>query len=378
MTDRKKKILYVITKSNFGGAQRYVYELAAGLPRDEYEVVVAFGGNGILKDKLEAADIRTVTIDSFQRDISLGKELRSLRELWRIYKAEKPDVVHLNSSKAGGTGALVARLVGIKCIVYTTHGFAFLEPRSLIWRTLVWIGAYITTLLCHKVILVSEFETKHTHMPFIDRKFKVINTALPYIAFKSREEARRELFDTATIDKHQSDLWLVTNAELNPNKNLFAAIDAVVEYNQHNTHKIFYSIISDGELRDALTEYIKEKRAEEFIALLGYIDDARAYLKAFAIFLLPSKKEGMPYAILEAGAAHLPVIASRVGGIPEIITDGESGLLIDPNNTETITNALIKLANDKQLREHLSQVLEDKIKLDFNLTDMIKRTISLY
>ena len=127
----KKKILYVITKSNWGGAQSYVYTLATAAKDAGADVAVAFGGTGgagattgRLELELQKVGIRTVFVKSFMRDISFFKEFRVLGELVRIFKTERPDIVHLNSSKAGGIGALAARLAGVGRIVFTSHGLA--------------------------------------------------------------------------------------------------------------------------------------------------------------------------------------------------------------------------------------------------------------
>ena len=92
-----KKILFVITKSNWGGAQRYVYDLATALPKGEFDAQVAFGQPGLLALKLKAAGIATHPILSLERDISLLADLRSFFELWQMFRKERPDVVHLNS-----------------------------------------------------------------------------------------------------------------------------------------------------------------------------------------------------------------------------------------------------------------------------------------
>ncbi|KKW35782.1 MAG: Glycosyl transferase group 1 [Candidatus Adlerbacteria bacterium GW2011_GWA1_54_10] len=113
----KKKVLYVITKGNWGGAQRYVFDLATGLPKDEFEVAVALGEPalsagkpGLLADKLKSASVMIYYISSLGRDVSFGKDTTSFFELYRLFKKEKPDIAHLNSSKAGGVGALLAVL----------------------------------------------------------------------------------------------------------------------------------------------------------------------------------------------------------------------------------------------------------------------------
>lgn len=374
----RKKILFVITKSNFGGAQRYVFELATGLPKDQFEVSVAFGGDGLLKEKLEQAGIKTYQIKSFERDISIKKEFQSMFELARIIKEIRPDVIHLNSSKAGGTGAFVARILGVPKIIFTAHGWAFLEERSFLWRSIVWFLSYVTVVLVHKVILVSENDLRRTRMPFVMRKCSVIHTAIPQINFLPRTEARYMLFSHDEQILHSHDLWLVTIAELTQNKNIKTALEAVKAHNAENDIKIFYIVIGEGELRDELQAFIKDAHLETYVKLVGYVPEARNLLSAFDVFLLPSRKEGMPYAILEAGACGIPVIASNVGGIPEIIEDHVSGILINPKSASSITRALGELHNNEMLRHSLTYMLQKKVAEQFSLKNMLKETASLY
>lgn len=374
----KTKILYVITKSNFGGAQRYVYELAAGLPKDLYDVTVAFGGEGLLKQKLEDAGIKTRAIKSFARDINLIKEVRSLFELAAILKEIRPDIVHLNSSKAGGSGALVARLMGVRTIVFTAHGWAFSEPRSFLWRSIVWILSWITGLLAHRVILVSHHDASQTHMPGVGQKCTVIHTALPHFTFVEHEAARAALFSQEERVQHRNDLWVVTTAELTPNKNLLSALAAVAHHNAHHTKKIFYSILGDGEQRAEIESFIRTHNIHDSVKLHGYVADARVYLKAFDVFLFPSHKEGLPYALLEAGCAELACVASNRGGIPEVITHRITGTLVNPNMPRDIESALAAYAENPTLRRAHGMVLREKILAEFTLEEMLRKTREIY
>ncbi len=375
----KKKILYIITKSNFGGAQRYVFELATSLPKDQYDVTVAFGGNGLLKQKLEKNGIRTHTIQSFERDVHIKKEWSSLFEIHALIKELRPDIVHLNSSKAGGAGAFIARLARVSKIVYTAHGWPFHERKNIVWKSTVWVLSYITAILSHTIILVSLYDRKNMYMPFVSKKCTVIKTALPRIDFLSRDASREILFTDDVSVKHESDFWLATIAELTPNKNIFSAITAVAEYNKKNPSKrIFYTIIGDGEQRSEFQEYLMKHGLNEDIHLAGYVPDARTYLQAFDAFLLPSYKEGMPYAILEAGSAGLPVIASNVGGIPEIITHEENGLLVDPAREKSIEEALTQIVQNVDITKTYSRRLKEKISTTFTLDDMLEKTIAVY
>ncbi len=173
-----KKILFVITKSNWGGAQRYVFDLATHLPRDRFAVAVALGGTGAagaqtggLQQKLHEAGVRTIFVPSFVRYISAGSDIQSFFELYHLFKKESPDVVHLNSSKAGGVGALAARLAGVKKILFTVHGWPFWEPRHRGARGLIYMASWFTALLCHRVIVVSDYDLQVArNMPFVAPK----------------------------------------------------------------------------------------------------------------------------------------------------------------------------------------------------------------
>ena len=154
----KKRILFIITKSNFGGAQRYVYDLATHLS-EAYDVAVAFGGTGVhyssegtLAKKLSDRGVRTIFVQSLGRDINLGGDFRAFFDLIKLFKKERPDVVHLNSSKAGGMGALAGQIAGIPRIIFTSHGLPYDEDRSVFARATILTATWITFLLCKKVI----------------------------------------------------------------------------------------------------------------------------------------------------------------------------------------------------------------------------------
>ena len=378
MDNPKKKILYVITKSNFGGAQRYVFDLATGISPQDYEVVVAFGGAGVLKQKLETAGIRTRTIQHFARDINLRKEFRAMGELAQIIREEKPDIVHLNSSKAGGTGAFIARILGVPKIVFTAHGWAFLEKRGIIWKSTVWFLSWITTILVHRVIVVSHNDYLHMHIPCASKKTSVIHTGVSSIHFLTQREARASLCTPEIIDHHKDDFWLVSTSELTPNKNLHTALKAVEQFNATHTRKIFFTLMGIGELAKSLAHYVQTHHLETTVMFTGYVENAPHYLKAFDAFILPSLKEGLPYGLLEAGLAGVPCVASCVGGIPEVIDDEESGLLINPKDATSVVHALSKIITSPKHAQKYAESLQKKVAHDFALSAMLTKTENIY
>lgn len=305
-TDTRKKILFVVTKSNLGGAQRYLYDLATSLPQDAFEVSVAFGGNGPLKQKLEAAHISTYTIKSFERDIHLSKELKSMFELADIIRTLRPDIIHLNSSKAGGSGAFVARLLGVPKVVFTAHGWPFLEQRNILWRMMAWIFSWITSLLSHAVIVVSDHDLKIARrMPFIGKKSTRIYNGIAPMTFGTGEVIRSAFPQGVTITG--------MIGELNHNKNQIALIEQA-----KNNQAMYLALVGTGEDHDMLTAEIRNSGLQDRAKLFGFIP-ANEALKGFDVFALSSRKEGLPYVLLEARAAGLPIEANRVGGVGEIL-----------------------------------------------------------
>lgn len=375
----RKKILYVITKSNWGGAQRYVYDLATSLPSDRYDVSVACGGDGPLTEKLRAHNMPIFSVKSFQRDISFTKELLSFFELLEIYRTYKPDVVHLNSSKAGGLGALAARILRVPHIIFTAHGWPFWESRGAVQKILIAFLSWLTVLLTHITICISDYDAAvGKRMLFGKRKIRMIRNGIAPYPLLSRDDARKKLFDTATIAAHEHDVWVLTNAELTKNKNITAGIDAVALHNSRTKQKIFYTIMGDGELRRDIKEYIVRTQASSYVSMLGFVPDGRIYYKGFDIFLLPSLKEGVPYVLLEAGIAEVPCVATQTGGIPEVLENGKNGFVKPVFDTGALTDALVKLSGNADLRADFGRAHHEKITSTFSSKRMLSETLALY
>ncbi len=369
---KKLKIFFVVTKSNFGGAQRYVYDLATNLPKNQYEAVVISGSCGILTDKLREAGVKTICLSGLKRDIDLLKEILSLWQLFKNFISQKPDVVHLNSSKAGGLGALAARIAGVKKIVFTAHGWAFGEDRNLANRVIIKFLSWLTILFSHKVITVSEKDrVSVSDWPLAENKVVAIHNGIQPIEFYEKNDALKKLLGYAPAN----EITIIgTIAELHKNKGLAYSIMAVSQMKE----KIIYLIIGEGEERETLETIIKNNGAENKIFILGSKDMAYKYLKAFDIFILPSIKEGLSYALLEAGLAELAIIVTRVGGNPEVIDDKTNGLLVEPKNMDQIIQTLTLLIYKKELRKNLGKAIKNKVSKEFSLEDMLKKTIGLY
>lgn len=380
--NKRKKILYVITKSDpWGGAQKYVYDLVTRLPKETYDVAVVLGGNGPLKQKLEEAKIRTIAIDTLQRDIHIGKEIRAFSSLYTIFKTEKPDVIHLNSSKVGGLGALAGRLTHVQHILFTSHGLPFEEDRSALTRLVIRFFTWITFLLSHHVILISKATFKRaSHMPFVRHKLSLIYNAVDDIAFKEKKMARTILAHTAGIleSKYTEDtLWIGTIAELHKNKGLSYLIDALKIVVEEHT-AVLLLVIGEGELHNILEKHIAEHNLAEHVFLVGYVANAASLLKAFDVFTLSSVKEGHPYTLLEAGMAGIPVVGSCISGIEDMIDDMETGMLVRPRQPKEIADALSYLYTHPEQRQKFGTAFSEKVHMLFQMDHMYTQTTALY
>ena len=295
----KRKVTYVITKSNWGGAQRYVFDLATNLPKEQFEVSVILGGDGLLAQKLREQKTSVYRSLLLERDISFTKDIKSFFELYRLFKKICPDVVHLNSSKAGGIGALAARMAGVKNIIFTVHGLPEDEPRGVLARLLIKIATRLTFMLCDKVITGSKDNQRSV------RGYVLIYNGIGPIAFGTGEIIRSAFPAEAKITG--------TIGELNKNKNQQALIEEA-----KRTPNMFVAIVGEGEVRSELERLINKYNLNNRVKLFGFLPAAEV-LKGFDIFALPSLKEGLPYVLLEAKQAGLPIVANRVGGIPDIL-----------------------------------------------------------
>jgi glycosyltransferase involved in cell wall biosynthesis len=373
----RTKIAFLITKSNWGGAQKHVYDIATHLDPKKYDAVVILGGHGVLKKKLSEVGIRTVSIDSMWRDISIKKDITSFIEVYKILKHENPDILHVHSPKAAGLGALSARILKIKKIIYTVHGWAFNEQRPLYQKILIVAASWVTTLFATDIITISKKETEQTSLfPYIKNKITCIPNGVREQTVL-REHPAREFIEQRIGHTLKDKFVVGMIGELHPSKGYFFAIEAMATIVRDHPH-IVLVIISSGEQEETLKKMIEALHLQSHVFLLGFIDNAPTYAKAFDLFLMSSIKEGLPYILLEVGMIGIPTVATTVGGIPDVIDDMRSGILIQPRKVQEITYAVTFMYEHPDIRIEYGKNLTKKIKADFSLQRMIQSIETIY
>ncbi|MFA6503225.1 MAG: glycosyltransferase family 4 protein [Candidatus Paceibacterota bacterium] len=367
------RLLYVITKANWGGAQRYVYDLAVAAKREGFEVAVAHGAEGSLRTRLAEAGIRTIEIAGLDRDIRFGKEVTVYRELTKLFRHERPDAVHLNSAKAGGIGALAARVTGVPRIIFTAHGWAFNEGRPWWQRIVIRILSWVTVLLSHTTICVSEaIRRDMSWMPCTKRKLVVIHHGIACAERMPRAQAREAL-----LPRHQGDFWIGMLSELHPTKRVIDALFAFASLRKKYPDTVLV-ILGEGEERKRLEKAIVALDLTNNAFLAGFVREGASYLQAFDMFLHSSRSEALGYAILEAGCASLPCVATRVGGIPEIIDSGKNGLLVPPERPANLALAMQSLLDEPEKGRRMGEALHETIRTRFSKEAMVADTLRIY
>jgi len=377
------KVLYIITKSNWGGAQRHVFDVATEAKKEGFDVAVALGGTGILKQKLENAGIRTISINSLGRDVNMTKDAGSFFGIWKIIRNEKPDVVHLHSPKAGGLGAFASRLSNVKKIIYTAHGWAWNENRPARQKTMIAFFSWLTMLFSTNIITLSKKETDQAlKFPFVSKKIVKIPLGISPVHYLSHKDA------LAFVENHLSTVYgktisladrhvTGTISELHVNKGLSYLIEGI-KIVKTKFPDIATVIISPGELEKELKSLVDRNGLNDNVYFAGFLDQASLYLKAFSVFTLTSLKEGLPYTIFESAYADVPVIATAVGGIPELIEDMKSGILIQSKKPAEIASSIEFIFENKATAREYAHTLHDRMKTEFSIANMFERTFALY
>ena len=383
--DKKKKILYLVTQSEQGGAAKYIFDLIKNLDSD-FEIGVAFGEQGKqgeLNEWLKNTRVTTYTIPSLKRAVSPLNDFSALGELYDLMARFKPDIIHLNSSKISILGTLAGKKYKKKInkkakIIYTVHGWVMREPLPAWKRKMYDLLERYTAKAKDKLILISRSEMDWTVKNKIapPKKCQLIHHGIDPIDFVPRNEARdyyrKEL--ECTIDK--DDIVIYTIGNLYPTKGYKYLVKAA-KYLKNQGIKLRYVIIGEGQERDKLIHLINDLNLHHRFFLPGRINGS-PYLKGADIYICSSVKEGLSYTIMEAMHAGLPIIVTDVGGNTDLVQNENSGLVVPAQNPEAIALAISKLLLDPALKRRLAQTAKRKAKTLFTIDRMVKETKELY
>jgi glycosyltransferase involved in cell wall biosynthesis len=361
-TGGRPRLLLLITLAGTGGAQTYVASLLPHLTQS-FDVTVAAHGTGPLADATAKAGARYVELTRLRRGIDPVQDLRALVEIVRLLRRERPHIVHSNSSKAGIIGRLAAPIARVPISIFTVHGWAHTAHQGFT-ATCYFAAERLVCPLTTYTICVAENERvaglrARTCRP---GRTAVIRNAVDVVAAR---QARPE-GDPPTIVSVGRLIWP---------KDFLTLVRALARLEPGSFRALF---VGGGPEHDLVETEIRRLGLEDSVQLLGERDDVPSLLAAADLFVLSTKSEAMPMSILEAMAAGLPVVAARVGGVPELIVEGETGLLVPPGDVEALAEALGRLVGQPELRCRYGHAARKRAEERFDLPDFHRAHVELY
>jgi glycosyltransferase involved in cell wall biosynthesis len=351
--NKKIKILHILPSLFPGGAEKMAVDLARFSNRELFAVeVLCLRAGGLFENELRQAKVPFTVIGSLRRPI-----IFDFLKIVKYVRQSAPDIVHTHLFGGDFYGRLAARLAGVKKIISTEQNLNLNENR------LKKIAKYFSAKLALKVVAASNAIKKY----LIERegvdpeKIEVIYNGVEIEKFI---KTNRDYSKVRTIG---------SIGRLTRQKGFDYLIEAAA-----NISEIKTSIAGVGEEGASLLKEVKKFGLEERIRLVGQQKDVAGFLSSLDIFVLPSRYEGFGIVILEAGLSGLPVIASRVDGIKEIIADGVDGILFAPGDVKELTLKLEKMLADQSERARLGKNLQEKVKEKFDIRKIIKQYEELY
>jgi glycosyltransferase involved in cell wall biosynthesis len=393
---RPVPVVHIITKLDLGGAQQNTLFTLAHLDRRRFVPHLLAGCGGLLDEEARRLEgVPVAWVPSLIRQIRPWRDLAAFvdlhRQLWRIRQEAGPVmIVHTHSSKAGILGRYAARLADATIVVHTYHGFGFHDEQpAWLRRFFIWLERYMAKMT-DSVIVVSKanqrrgealglFGVQGVTGPNGRSPSVLIRSGIDFARFQSTGSAT----GTDLRDKVRTALGLsleapvvVTVACLKPQKapTDIVAVAGRVLRKQPETR---FLIAGDGELRPQLEAMIRTEGLERRVILLGWRRDIPHLLQAADLFLLTSRWEGLPRAILEARLAGLPVVATAADGVTDVVQDGVNGYVAPIGDVERIADRLIVLLQTPELRKRMS-VAAEALPVEFEIHAMVRQQEALY
>lgn len=388
----KIAVLHLITELSTGGAQLALYRLLSGLDREAFAPRVAclYNGNGEVAQRIRALGIPVT-------DLGMAAKWRldAFARLYRLLRREKPLILHTWMFHANIPGRVVGRLAGVPILISSERTME-MESRPRLWLN------RLTAPLADRVICVSqrvaEFAIQTIGLP--PARLVVIPNGIPMSQFTNLPTPSQA---RAALGLPLQATLIGTVSRAHPVKGLEVLLEAFAQrlhsptdtQRSTDTQRINgvggayirsagenpladLLIAGDGPELTALQALALRLGLEERVTFLGQRSDIPLILAALDLFVLPSRHEGMPNAVLEAMAAGLPVVATAVGGTPEVVVDGITGLLVPPHDPLSLANALSRLLDDAELRGRMGAAGRQRVQKDFSQTEMVRKTERLY
>ena len=370
---KKIKALHIITRLDPGGSSTNTLDTIKHIDTNIFDVTLISGKtydpDGSIRNKLYNDKIDTIFINELQREIDPIKDIIAYQKIKKHIAIEKYDIVHTHCSKAGILGRWAAYHAGVNKIIHTPHGHVFYNYFSKIKTKLFIAVEQMTARITHSIITLTELGKKE-HLDLNigrEQQYAVIPSG---IDFKKLTTAKHS-------NRFGAEFVFGSVTRLDPIKGSHVLIQAFAELQKsHPNTKLV--LVGCGKDEKDLIKMTQILNIEDRVTFTGYQSNPYNFTAQFDAFVMPSLNEGMGRSILEALRMNKPVIASRIGGIPEFIKHDHNGLLVKPGDVQSLASAMKRLLEENDLKNKLTNNIDDQLFDHYSLDNMITRIEKLY
>ena len=370
------KILHMVGDSKFGGGSIVILQLAK-LARDLGWQVDVLTTDPSFQETLRTAEIGVVPLDVIRRDLRPLRDLAGLFRLIGFLRNSKYVMVHTHTSKAGWVGRLAAWLARTPIIIHTVHGFAFHEQSSAIVVRVCALLEKLAGRWCNRIVTVSEFHRSWGLRLGIGKSSKLV--AIPNGISRERITPGRERDQLRSAYGVKPDeLLILSTGRLAPLKGLEYLIDAIPMLETRLAQPFQVWVAGEGPLQNSLKSQTTRLSVGDRVHFLGFRHDVGSLLSACDLVVLPSLREGLSIALLEAMASGKPIVTTTIGSNREVTRNGEAALLVPPADTSSLVAGILRLAQDRSFGDLLGQCASKTYLESYTEDQMLAKYRALY
>ena len=379
------KVLRIINRFNIGGPT-YNATFLTRFMDDKYETLLIGGtheeGESDSLHVLEEYGLDPLLISEMQRIPSFKSDRAAYKKIKQIIQEFKPDIVHTHAAKAGALGRRAAFACKVPVVVHTFHGHVF---HSYFGKVKTFIFKTIERRLAKKsdgIIAISDIQKKELseiHKICPTAKIKVIPLGFDLEKFHLNKKVNRiKTRENYKLNDDEIAIAIVGRLAAIKNHTLF--LDVVEKTLNSTTKKVKFFIVGDGDERPSIEIRVNEinNKFGKIIAMTSWIKDIGLFNAGMDVICLTSDNEGTPVSLIEAQAGGLPIVTTDVGGVKDILLEGETGYVVPKNNVSLFAEKLLLLIEDEKLRKSLSEKGWDFVKNKFHYTTLVKNMDEYY